>query len=85
MNVIAPLKTTQHVGSAKVRALFEQTYFAGLRKAGMGKTDRHLFFHPLSRRRGMVVRRRGSRGRPALLTAAVCSESSPFGESVGWC
>jgi adenylate cyclase len=34
-STIARLKASQHVGSAKVRALFEQTYFAGLRKAGM--------------------------------------------------
>ena len=34
-STIARLKATQHIGSAKVRALFEQTYFAGLRKAGM--------------------------------------------------
>ena len=34
-STIARLKATQHVGSAKVRALFEKTYFAGLRKAGM--------------------------------------------------
>jgi hypothetical protein len=31
------LKATQHIGSAKVRALFEQTYFADLRKAGMAE------------------------------------------------
>jgi hypothetical protein len=28
---------TQQFGSTKVRALFEQTYFAGLRNAGMAE------------------------------------------------
>lgn len=36
-STIARLKATQHIRSAKVRALFEQTYFAGLRKAGMAE------------------------------------------------
>jgi TolB-like protein/DNA-binding winged helix-turn-helix (wHTH) protein len=36
-STIARLKATQHVGSAKIRALFEATYFAGLRKAGMAE------------------------------------------------
>ena len=36
-STIACLRATQHVGSAKVRAMFKQTYFAGLRKAGMAE------------------------------------------------
>jgi TolB-like protein/DNA-binding winged helix-turn-helix (wHTH) protein len=36
-STVARLKATQHVGSPKVRAMFEQTYFAGLRKAGMAE------------------------------------------------
>jgi hypothetical protein len=36
-STIARLKATQHVGSAKVRLLFDQTYFAGLRRAGMAE------------------------------------------------
>jgi hypothetical protein len=36
-STIARLKASQHVGSAKVRALFEQTCFAGLSKAGIAE------------------------------------------------
>jgi TolB-like protein/DNA-binding winged helix-turn-helix (wHTH) protein len=36
-STVARLKASQHVGSPKVRAQFEQTYFAGLRKAGMAE------------------------------------------------
>jgi hypothetical protein len=32
---VACLKAAQYFGVPKVRALFEATYFAGLRKAGM--------------------------------------------------
>jgi hypothetical protein len=32
---VARLKTTQYFGVPKIRALFETTYFAGLRNAGM--------------------------------------------------
>jgi TolB-like protein/DNA-binding winged helix-turn-helix (wHTH) protein len=36
-STIARLKASQHVDSPKVRTQFEQTYFAGLRKAGMAE------------------------------------------------